>query len=45
MSRAGRRLTRNAGDRAQIFVDDSEVMVGHVVIDGSWNYLEMSDLE
>jgi len=45
MSRARRRLACDAGDRAQIFVDSTEVMVSHVVIDGPWHYLEKSAVE
>ena len=43
--RARRRLTRDAGDRAQIFVDRTEVMVRHIVIDRPWHYLEKSAVE
>ena len=45
MSRARRRLARDAGDRAQILVDCTEVMVRHVVVDGPWHYLEKSAVE
>lgn len=45
MSRARRRLPRDAGDRAQIFVDSTQVMVRHVVIDGPWHYLETRAVE
>src|SRR6201984_3144340 len=45
VSRARRRLARDAGDRAQIFVDSTQVMVRHVVIDRPWHYLETSAVE
>jgi len=42
---ARRRRSRNARDCAQVFVDSTEVMVGHVVIDGPWHYLEKISIE
>ena len=45
VSRTRRGLTRNAGDRAQIFVDSTQVVVRHVVIDRPWHYLEKSAVE
>ena len=45
MSRARRGLACDAGDRAQIFVDSTQVMVRHVVIDRPWHYLEKSAVE
>jgi hypothetical protein len=43
--RARRRLAFDAGDRAQVFVNSTEVMVRHVVIDGPWHYLEKGAVE
>src|ERR1700687_2667926 len=45
VSRTRRRITRNAGDRAQIFVDSTQVVVRHVVIDRPWHYLKDSAVE